>query len=68
MKRQMYKKDVFALRHSRDEHLRWGQAIVNEYFTGPWPELFYETDENKVFNMMWCFFESNQIPYEEDAT
>lgn len=43
---------------------RLGQAFVNQFIRHPWPELFYEEDEQKALNMIkqWlqnhCYFDT----------
>lgn len=33
-------------------HERLGQYFVNRYIKGQWPELFYESDDKKSFEMI----------------
>lgn len=38
--------------HEGVKHLRFGQWFVNTYVEGVWPELFYEKDQSRAFEMI----------------
>ena len=40
--------------------VRMGQHFINCYYSGTWPELYYEKDEKKCEVMIYKFMRDNQ--------